>query len=81
MSSDPQMQTVTAAVDAFLADHDPTSMADAQSMVLGWASHNIIENFDEEFFVGPLTVLQVSHGLSLKLHGVSCRGRREKSGG
>ncbi len=31
-------------------DIDPTSMADAQSMVLGWASHNIIENFDEEFF-------------------------------
>jgi len=28
MSSDPQMQTVTAAVDAFLADHDPTSMDD-----------------------------------------------------
>ncbi|MGB0210313.1 MAG: acyl-CoA dehydrogenase family protein, partial [Ilumatobacteraceae bacterium] len=28
MSSDPQMQTVTAAVDAFLADHDPSSMDD-----------------------------------------------------
>ena len=31
-------------------DIDPTSMADAESMVLGWASNNIIENFDEEFF-------------------------------
>lgn len=31
-------------------DIDPTSMADAESMVLGWASLNIVENFDEEFF-------------------------------
>jgi len=32
-------------------DIDPTSVADAESLVLGWASLNTVENFDEEFFL------------------------------
>ncbi|OLF73890.1 hypothetical protein AWH62_06955 [Maricaulis sp. W15] len=57
-------------------DIDPTSMTDAESMVLGWASHNIIENFDEEFFAygditrefddGPFTNVQA--GLRYSSH-------------